>query len=186
MELMTMQRRLNTATAVVAVFSVCCETPAEPVSGLTPAEPVPGFQYVASRACSNVLAYTWSEGLTEYLVVSADIMRLEMTLGTTRTFDVATVSDHLSIRVDMYAERAVDLYCSDVKMNQELDAWRAISGTVTIALPISQGNDPSVLYSNYRVVITVADLMLQGPRRQRVSVAGPITLTGQGGGNPFG
>ena len=174
---MTMHRRLRTALALAAALSVCCGTPAEPV---------PEFRYVASHACANVLAYTWSEPLTEYLVVSADVMQLGIALGSTRTFDVTSVGDYLKIRVDMYRQRALDLYCSDVTVDQELTVWRATSGTVTIALPANRDNDRSVLYSDYRVVITVADLVLQGPRRQRVSIAGPITLTGQAGGNPFG
>jgi uncharacterized protein YqjF (DUF2071 family) len=81
----------------------------------------------------------------------------------------------------MYRQRALDVYCSDVKVEQELAVWRAISGTVTIALPTNRNNDRSVLNSDYRV-ITVANLMLQGPRRQTVTIAGPITLTGQAGG----
>ena len=174
---MTMQRFLRPASAVGAALSICCGTRAEPV---------PEFRYVASHVCSNVLAYTWSEPLTEYLVVSADVMRLGMALGSTRTFDVASAGDYLKIHVDIYRQRAFDLYCSDVKVDQELTVWRATSGTVTIALPTKPDKDRSVLYSDYRVVITVADLVLQGPRRQRVSVAGPVTLTGQAGGNPFG
>ena len=147
---------------------------------------MPEFQYVASHACANVLAYTWNEPLTEYLVVSADVMHLGIALGSTRTFDVTSVGDYLKIQVDIYRRRALDLYCSDVKVVQELTVWRATSGIVTIALPTNSDNDRSVLYSDYRVVITVADLVLQGPRGQRASVAGPITLTGQAGGNPFG
>jgi hypothetical protein len=119
-------------------------------------------------------------------VVSADVMRLGMALGSTRTFDVASAGDYLKVHVDMYRRRAFDLYCSDVKVDQELTVWHATSGTVTLALPTNPDKDRSVLYSDYRVVITVADLVLQGPRRHRVSVAGPITLTGQAGGNPFG
>lgn len=174
---MTMHRRLRIASAAAAALSLCCGTQAEPV---------PEFRYVASHACSNVLAYTWSEPLTEYLVVSANVMRLGLALGSTRTFDVASVGDDLKIQVDMYRQRALDLYCSDVKVDQDLTVWRATSGTVTIALPTNPDNDRSVLYSDYRVVITIAALVLQGPRRQRVNVAGPITLTGQAGGNPFG
>lgn len=120
------------------------------------------------------------------MAVSADLRRLGIALGSTRTFDVTSVGDYLTIRVDMYRQRALDLYCSDVRVDQELTVWRAISGTVTIALPTNRDNDRSVLYSDYRVVITVSDLVLQGPRRQRVSFAGPIILTGQAGGNPFG
>jgi hypothetical protein len=174
---MSMHRRLRFVSAVAAALSVCCGTPAAPV---------PEFRYVASHACSNVLAYTWNELRTEYFVVSADVIRLGITLGSTRTFDVASMGDHLKIHVDMYRQRALDLYCSDVKVDQELTAWRATSGIVTIAFPTNPDNDRSVLYSDYRVVITVADLVLQGPGRQRVSVAGPITLTGRAGGNPFG
>jgi hypothetical protein len=51
------------------------------------------------------LAYTWSEPLTEYLVVSADVMRLGIALGSTRTFDLASVGDYLKIQVDMYRQR---------------------------------------------------------------------------------
>jgi len=174
---MTMHRRLRNASALAAALSVCCGTPAEPV---------PEFRYVASHACSNVLAYTWSEPLTEYLVVWADVMHLGMALGSTRTFAVASAGDDLKIQVDMYRQPALDLYCSDVKVDQELTVWRATSGKVTIALPTNPDNDRSVLYSDYRVVVTVTNLVLQGPRRQRVSIAGPITLTGQAGGNPFG
>ena len=84
---MTMHHRLRIASAAAATLSICCGTPAEPV---------PEFRYLASHACSSVLAYTWSEPLTEYLVVWADVMRLGMALGSTRTFDVASVGDDRS------------------------------------------------------------------------------------------
>jgi hypothetical protein len=113
-------------------------------------------------------------------------MHLGIALGSTRTFDVTSVGDYLKVRVDMYRQRALDVYCSDVKVEHELAVWRPISGTVTIALPTNHDNDRSVLNSDYRVVITVANLVLQGPRRQTVTIAGPITLTGQAVGNPFG
>lgn len=156
---------------VTACLTVSC---AAPVEG-------PKFQYVESRACSDVIVYTWNEQLTEYLVVEGDLKRLGIPLGSARTLEVASPGNPLSVRVDMYQEQASYPHCSDVVFDDKPTTWHARSGTMTITRSTEQ-----LIPSTYRIAITVANLEFEGPRGQRVRVAGPIILSGLGGTSPSG
>jgi hypothetical protein len=163
--------------SVAIALSVSCGTP--PANG-------PKFQYVASKACSQIVAYTWSEARTEYLAVYADLLLLGIPPGSTRTFELASAGKNMSIQVDMYPRQAFDLYCSDVKEDEHVVTWRAIAGTVTIHRFAPARSDPPASPIDYRVVMTLTNLVFEGPGGQRTMAPGPITLTGQAGGNPFG
>jgi hypothetical protein len=170
---MRMKKIVGLSTLVVtACLTIRC---AAPVDG-------PEFKYVESRACSDVIVYTWNEPLTEYLVVEGDLKRLGIPLGSTRTLEIASAGNPLSVRVDMYQEQASYPHCSDVVFDDKPTAWHATSGTMTITRSAEQ----PILPPTYRVVITVANLVFEGPRGQRVRVAGPITLSGLGGTSPSG
>ena len=156
---------------VTACLTISC---AAPVDG-------PKFQYVESRACSDLIVYTSNERLTEYLVIEGDLKRLGIPLGSTRTLEIASAGNPLSVRVDMYQEQASYPHCSDVVFDDKPTAWHATSGTMTMTRSTEQ-----LVPSTYRISITVASLVFEGPRGQRVRVAGPITLSGLGGTSPSG
>ena len=140
----------------------------------------PTMAYVDADGCGDVQVYGWSAARAEAIVVRAAGPALALS-NQPVTFDLSRESVNLSVEAYVYAgaQGRFD-FCSDVRMPPAPDSagpgtWRAIAGTVTIALspPGIRARSP---YLN-RATVTLRNVVLRNTAGTTVTIAGPVTLT---------
>jgi hypothetical protein len=132
-----------------------------------------GLQYQQpASGCGDIYLTISNAAHTEYLIVTVD--RQTVVLDTaTRTFDLATSPNGISVTVDRYAYApSLPKYCNDVisASDPKPATWRAISGSVAITL--SMNSVPSG--NTYTATATLKNLVFQSP-----SADEKVTLTEQ-------
>ena len=133
----------------------------------------PSLTYVADdvEGCGWVSVAGWSVDRTEAIVVRADATADRGT----QVFDLSHAPSTLSVVVHV-SGRAVgsDPFCTDILNDAgEERVWRAVSGTVTVAVGPQAGADRNRRLST----VTVADAEFIGPTGERIRLTAPVTLT---------
>ncbi|MEP7220464.1 MAG: hypothetical protein ABI876_16180, partial [Bacteroidota bacterium] len=111
---------------------------------------------------------------TEYLIVSVDRQAVALDT-TTRTFDLATSPNGISVTIDRYAYApSLPKYCNDVlsASDPKPATWRGISGSVTITL--STNSAPSG--ATYTATATLKNLVFQSPSGDEKATLAEQTL----------
>ena len=137
--------------------------------------PTLAFSADAANGCGNAFVYGWTTDRTEAISVRADKELLQ--ISSSGTFDLATQTDGLDVRLHVY-ERAMQSlpFCTDVGMSGLVeDVWRPTRGTVTIQL--SPAGLPVRAPGRSRATIRISGAQFVSPAGVRVDQTQPITLT---------
>ena len=135
----------------------------------------PALTYSDGDGCGNAFLYAWSDDRTEAITVRFDKNRLEFST-TPRTLDAAVQKTDLEVVVHVF-ERPLRSwpFCTDVTVQEgPVETWRAVGGTVTIAL-----STPGVRAQPwlYRATIHIVGAEFVSATGLRVRQTQPIVLT---------
>lgn len=122
----------------------------------------------ATSGCRGLVPFRASGDDTQLRLVDADVVKLGLEVGKTRTFDLARAPDGLRVSVDVFAKAPAEApYCTDyIGDAQKPITWEAEAGTLYLSIQA-----PASENGTYRATIRMKDVRLVGPQR---GVAGSI------------
>jgi hypothetical protein len=98
----------------------------------------PTFQYVKEQegGCADLFFHKGTKDQLEVLWVSADRKKLHLPATGSKTFDLATAPDGLTVAVDLWkAAPRFSAYCNDISPDTQREAtWKVKKGKVTITV----------------------------------------------------
>jgi hypothetical protein len=139
----------------------------------------PAMAYVDSDGCGSIQVHGWSLDRAEAVLVRIDASALGLPTQPA-TFDLSHHFANISVEAYVYAapQRRFD-FCSDVRPkgagSVEPQMWRAVAGTLTIAMSPEgiRARSPHLR----RATLTLTNVVLQNAVGATVKVGGPVTLT---------
>jgi hypothetical protein len=138
----------------------------------------PSMAYVDADGCGHVQVYGWSADRAEAVVLRADGSVLNPSTQPA-TFDLSRDAASVSVTAYVYASPQRQFsFCSDVQVTEESsippELWRAISGTITIALSPEgvRARDPG----QRRATVTMSNVVLRNAAGVTMRFTGAVTL----------
>lgn len=119
--------------------------------------------------CGNFSVYRFNAEMTDAILVQATANDLE--LGRTPV-EFKLPHESLNVRIERFSGRAEQYYCDDVFGDDPeiTDTYRAVSGTVRIAVGDTIYVDPSGFMTAYRVNVSLIDVQFEDGDGTRVDV----------------
>lgn len=140
----------------------------------------PTLAYVDADGCGNIQLYGWSADYAEAVVMRADGAVLGLSTQPA-TLDLRVTGSAISVDVYVYgaAQPQFD-FCTDALAPKgpewiAPETWRAVAGSVTIALS-AEGIRARAPHQR-RATVTLRNLELRNAVGKTVRITGPVTLT---------
>jgi hypothetical protein len=124
----------------------------------------PTFRYVKGQegGCGNLFFHKGTQDKLEVLWVSADRKKLQLPDKGSRTFDLATTPEGLTVAVDLWKTAPrYSAYCNDISPDIPREAtWKARKGKVTITVFEPQ-EKPGQAFRAYKASLRLEDVVFE-------------------------
>jgi hypothetical protein len=156
-------RRLTAALLLIATLALTsCDRNGS--GGRQTGVRTPTFQYVKGQegGCGDLFFHKGTGDRTEVLWVSADKKKLQLPEQGSKTFDLATAPDGLTVAVDVWAAPPrFSAYCNDISADTRREAtWKAKKGKVTITV-VEPPDKSKQGVGDYKASIRLEDILFE-------------------------
>ncbi len=169
---------------VLAIVAACAPGSA-PKSDKAPV-PRPALKFQKASGCGNVFLYAASADGREFIVVSLDQRRPELSEEET-VLDVARLPRILDVHVDLFERPPVEPYCTDIDDGLDrgpIHVWRATSGQVSITVGPHLLDARGRTTERFRAKVRLERCRFEFPGEAAVDQVDPIEIEAEVGWSP--